>query len=609
MNAFAHPVALCLLPLAFLPVLIEYFVRPSAAKQDWNHLTLLQRALTLATKQRRRRRLFTVLAQTLAVLLLVLAAAGPRWHRGETPTAARTLHVVLLDETASMLYKPSEKLARSTRAKEFTLSLRKHVPTSDRVVQATSDGSLPQELLGTYEAVDYYLVTDRQETDWKELNARLTALKRLFPKHPASQTLVDLSGATANVAVTELLPKQNNLVLARIRNFSQQPWKGSLELVAHCTTGKDVVGSEKVTLPPEGTATLTFPILPSTDANYFVARLTPVDALAEDNIRYALAAKELAPQRVLLVLSEQPGLTEMQKKLTNLFAPWEQPEKNYEIAISRPQKLAQQDLGRFPLLLLTGPLQEEANLQQLSLYQQAGGSVLLFQAEGKTMTIPGTPVLELPPTHPLRRFTEMLFRENSYPKWLPKVSQEGLSRGVLFTTQLTDDLLRDPSFVAFLREAAAWAIGRKGSKCLTLGQNQRILLKGRKKTQITVIKPNGETERQEVLPETTPYLWQSAPVSQFGIYQAVLEEPVQARHSWAVNVAPQQSDLTPHAPANAKVWKTLRVGDAPITDSLKKEWRPDAVANRNVVRILILVALGLFVVAMLLTGTKKRSIL
>ena len=252
---FLNPLLLWALPMAAVPIIIHLLNRRRFQKLPWAAMEYL-----LAAMKRNRRRLrmehWILLAlRTLAVLLLVFLVTRPQLAGGGL-IAARTHHVVCLDDSASMaqrggavsVYESAEErvqqlarrlsevdegdlltLIRASRPETPVLSAVRIGPQLPaRVADALSGirvSDLGMDLGGLLEEArrraaeteetsqtDVYLVTDFRQRDWltEDGKARSEVVAQIMDMHPDREhlTVFPLGPRDSeNLAVVEILRK------------------------------------------------------------------------------------------------------------------------------------------------------------------------------------------------------------------------------------------------------------------------------------------------------------------------------------------------------------------------------------------------------------------
>lgn len=99
--AFLNPLLLVALPLCAVPIVIHLLNRRRYRRVPWAAMEYLLAAMKRNRKRLRMEQWLVLLLRTLAVLLLVLLVARPQLSGGAL-LGARTHHVVVLDDSASM---------------------------------------------------------------------------------------------------------------------------------------------------------------------------------------------------------------------------------------------------------------------------------------------------------------------------------------------------------------------------------------------------------------------------------------------------------------------------------------------------------------------------
>jgi hypothetical protein len=210
---FANPYMLIGLGVAVLPLVIHLLSRARYRTVDWGAMMFLEGATAQSQSRRRPRQFLLLLVRVLIVALLALALARPeitgQYSRGPTSTPRAGLAVILLDCSASMAFDdnghPRMELAKEAAQQLLSLHRGDRVslvlmgqsqPRGERTpttnlwevgprIEAADVGygraDISHSLDDAIEAIEqrdaptpgqlvtFYIVTDRQATNWKEI--------------------------------------------------------------------------------------------------------------------------------------------------------------------------------------------------------------------------------------------------------------------------------------------------------------------------------------------------------------------------------------------------------------------------------------------------------
>lgn len=248
--AFLNPLLLVALPLCAIPIVIHLLNRRRFHRVPWAAMEYLLAAMKRNRKRLRMEQWLVLLLRTLAVLLLVFLVARPQLAGGSL-LGARTHHVVVLDDSASMTQRSGsaqlfekaqdrirllvDDLARD-RGGDLLSIVRTSRPAQPDVWQQRIGPDLPrrtatllkewsvghgapdlglvlqatqQRAAGVEEAsrTEYHVVTDRRAHDWasdddKPLPSLLTAIGAMGERERL--TVHGVGGQHQNLAVVDL---------------------------------------------------------------------------------------------------------------------------------------------------------------------------------------------------------------------------------------------------------------------------------------------------------------------------------------------------------------------------------------------------------------------
>ena len=144
--SFAFPAALWALPAAALPLAIHLLSRRAARKLPFSDLTLLVAIDARSRPRSRLRELLLLMARTLLILALVLAAAGPVARGSSAAAGAEGLDLaLLLDSSYSMRARDGGR-PRFEAARDAGRRLLKRLAPADRVAFGVFDEKVPAPL-------------------------------------------------------------------------------------------------------------------------------------------------------------------------------------------------------------------------------------------------------------------------------------------------------------------------------------------------------------------------------------------------------------------------------------------------------------------------------
>jgi hypothetical protein len=414
--SFLTPLFLAGLAALAVPVVIHLIQREKKFVVPFPSLMFLQR-IPYQSIRRRRIHNWMLLIIRLAVLALVVAAfARPFIRRSERTIATNGARevVILLDHSYSMGYADRwQRAQKAARDAVNALGVDDHATvvlfasdaevavrsTSDRgkllgVIESASPGPgatryapalkvagsvLADSRLPRLEAI---LISDFQRNGWQGGDAvQLPSSAKISTV--AIESRQDLANAAVTTVTLGRAPfegRERTTVTAAVANRSAQPM--SNVAVALEIDGR-AVQTEHVTLPADGSASVTFaPFTINTANTRGTVRLAP-DALARDNVLHFVVSP-LEPLPVVVVDRTGPG-GEDSLYLLRALSIGEAPK--FDITVRNPNAVTDDDLTRAAVVLLNDVPVSPALGSRLLRYVDRGGG--LFVALGPRATWPG----------------------------------------------------------------------------------------------------------------------------------------------------------------------------------------------------------------------------
>lgn len=327
-----HPLAL--IALATLPALAAiYFLRNRFHRRKVSSLMLWRfsaQPQSGGAKVYRLQLPLLFFLELLALGLLVIAAAGPRW---QLPQSTRPL-IVVLDDSLS-LRAQSAGVSAQDRAREFLASLYRHqAPPATRLILAGPEPQFLGDSLKTWREVSAQLPQWRCTAPAAALDAAITLATEigqhqanilvLTDHKPADETISNprmewhaLGATVDNVAIvnaSRTVLGDTDRCLLEIANFSTHPHASTLLV----QTGSNAPQSSQLLLSARETKRVVFNLPANTPA--LQAKLED-DALAEDNLVELLPPiRKKVRVEVALVDEEQRALANRTLDATGLRA-------------------------------------------------------------------------------------------------------------------------------------------------------------------------------------------------------------------------------------------------------------------------------------------------
>ena len=451
--AFLNPLLLWALPLAAVPVIIHILNRRRFKKVPWAAMEFLLKAMKRNRKRLRFEQWLVLLLRVLAVLLLVALVSRPQLGGGAL-LGARTHHVVILDDSASMTQRSGssnlfEKAQGKVRALADELAQRRDGDIFSIALTSTPDAwaLAPQRVGSNFgqtagaalrslvvsdlsadvgaalraavarsavvdeaSRTEFYIVGDRRKWDWStddgkprgQLVEALTSMDR----GRAHVTVLEVGGQHDNLAVVQVA-LLDRLAIASvpvsmgvdIKNFGLDPTPATT--VAVGVDGRTSVNLNVPDLAPGERVRVPFAHTFHTPGAHRVeATLTPGGTFSFDD-RRTLALQIRDKSRVLLVDGEPD---EGDGETFFLRATLDVPESGIEAQVVTESGFDEVNLGAFDMVWLCNvqaPTKEAA--ERLEAFVMSGG--------GLAITL-GSLV-------DARRYNELLWRGGEGPLPLP----------------------------------------------------------------------------------------------------------------------------------------------------------------------------------------------
>ncbi len=432
--AFLNPLLLWALPLAAVPIVIHLLNRRRFKRVPWAAMEFLLNAMKRNRKRLRMEQWLVLLLRTLAVLLLALLVARPQLAGGAL-LGARTHHVVMLDDTASMaqllgstnLFDRAQdrirtladslaesrggdlfSVVRTTRAAEPDLwalrigadlgrrvgALVKEFPAGDGTMNLGETFREVRRRAGEVQEASftrYYLVGDDRAHDWltedNKARAALQAELLAMPTDREHLEVLPVGGQDANnLAVTAVRRLDRLAVMGvpallgvDITNLGLDPSQPT-ELAIEVDGKSRVVRPVDVVAPGER---ITVPVVHTFHSAGFhrvEAALPPTDRfLIDDRRTLALEVKDRA--RVLLVDGEPEDGGENAETfyIGAALDPGGEAVSGIEPQVVSDVALQEMDLQPFDAIWLCNvPAPVESLVAKLEAYVAAGGGLVVF---------------------------------------------------------------------------------------------------------------------------------------------------------------------------------------------------------------------------------------
>lgn len=432
MPTFAHPALLWGLLIAGLPVLIHLINMFRHRRVRWAAMEFL-----LASQRRNRtwvllKQLLLLLMRVGAVAAVVLMLAQPylpsRW--GGVLDRRNIHHVVLLDDSYSMtdrwadttafdeakatVERIAEDASRQARRQSFSLLRFSQAGGEDGdarpdVLDEPIGGGFLEQLggqlrklaasetavgpLGALEAVEnvfgreaseqriVYLLTDFRARQWRNPAELVPALERISRSGAALHLVGCVDRGRANVSLAGLAPTAGTLAAdvpffmeVKVANHSGAALNDVLVMIE--ADGSPRPALRIPTIPPGETVAERFPLRFPTAGEHLVAARLESDAVALDNLRYAVVDLP-ADLPVLLIDGSLDSGDAVY--LAAALQPGGPVATGITARIEKPRYLSQNPLGEFrAIYLLNVERLDDSAIEALEEYASEGGGVAVF---------------------------------------------------------------------------------------------------------------------------------------------------------------------------------------------------------------------------------------
>jgi hypothetical protein len=310
-------------------------------------------------------------------------AYGDRWDRAKAAARDAINRLGASDRASVVLFSSGADIAlRSTAEKDRLIAsfdTTTPTPAATRFGPAlkVAGSILAESPLPRKEAI---LISDFQRTGWRgEEGSRLPTGSTLTPV--AIGGPVDKPNATvttASLARSTFSEQERVTLTASVANRTVAPVTGdSLTL----EIGGRAIQTEPLTVPPEGSATVTFAPFTLASRNVRVTVRAGADALATDNV-FSLVVSPSAPVRIVVV--DTGTKTGAGLYLTRALSIGDAPK--FEVTNRLPSAVSDEDLRRASVVLLNDVDVNAALGRRLQRFVQDGGG--LFVAAGPRASWP-----------------------------------------------------------------------------------------------------------------------------------------------------------------------------------------------------------------------------
>ena len=420
--SFLTPLFFVGLAALAVPIVIHLIQRERKTVVEFPSLMFVRRIPYQSVRRRRIRNWALLLLRLTALALIVAAFARPFLRRpeaGALGTSGAREVVILLDRSYSMEYSDTwpraraavrdivQGLAPADRASMVLFAAQPEVAvrsTSERArllaaVEAAQPAAgatryapalklagsiLSESQLPRREAI---LVSDFQRTGWPGAEGvRLPDGATLVP------VAISPSGDRSNVAVTPVTLQRSRFenqervsITAGAIHRGAQPTTVEVTLEA----GNRAVQTERVALPPNGSASVTFAPLSITTRNTRASVRLGADALARDNV-FHLVLSPGEPVRIVVVQRTAGANLYLSRALSIGEAP------RFDVVVRQEGTMSDEDLRRAAVVVLDDVAVSAGLGESLNRFVQGGGG--LFVALGQRAswpsnvdTVPGRP--------------------------------------------------------------------------------------------------------------------------------------------------------------------------------------------------------------------------
>ncbi len=431
---WTNPLMLGWLAAAALPLLVHLLRRRRYREVSWAAMRWLRAAIEHETRRVRLEQWGLLALRTLFIVLVVLAAAGPRLQSATAIGGAgdNCLRLLVIDGSYSMGYRWDDQTLFG-RAKSLAqrmvregglgdaymlvLMAERPVvavdrPSKDRLLLAKrieelslseSEASLPATLLKSSELLEsadrdgsrfsraeVIIVSDLQAKTWSPAAESRDELRHRFERLAAktSVRVINVGVASAeNIAVSQFKTEDPLTIVGRpaalqatLENFGSQLHRQAVELWAD---GRQV-GQQAVEIPARGSALVEFPRLFDEEREHRLEIRAPGDRLEIDNRRFLIVSPR-KQVRVLCVDGRPSGRP--YQGAADYLALGLAPSAKRELDLLRVETVGEnglidRDLRDYDCLFLCNVSHFTAGqAQRLDSYLRDGGSIVFFLGE------------------------------------------------------------------------------------------------------------------------------------------------------------------------------------------------------------------------------------
>jgi hypothetical protein len=433
MFPVVHESLLWGLPLLGVPILIHLINMMRHRRVKWAAMEFL-----LVSQKRHRtwiilKQLLLMLLRIAAIAAVVLMLAQPRQQWTALLGETKTHHIVLLDDSFSMadrwantsafdqakevVLRLADQAARQDNAQAFTILRFSQAGTGGRstqpdmleepltvgfkdrlaklldAVHVSQTAAGPDEAL---EAIDrlankrdfedrvLYVVSDFRANQWDDPQLVRTALTRLQTAGTQLQLVNCVDAAHPNLAIVGLttgagaraagVPLSMEVSVA---NYGSTPARSVSVLLEEDGSTRPAVVIEKIA--PGKVVTRRFPVVFGAGGEHQVAARLEADAVAADDVRYAVVA--VAPAVPVLIVDGDPRALDA-FFLGSALAPGGKVKSGLSPIVESPRFLRDHPLENYEtIFLLNFDRLDEAEIEPLEAYVRAGGGLGIFLGE------------------------------------------------------------------------------------------------------------------------------------------------------------------------------------------------------------------------------------
>ncbi len=410
-----------------LPIYLHLLRQHRSTPREFSSLMFFERSTQSSIKQRRLRHLLLLALRVAALLLLVLAFAGP-YLLWTSPVlgGGRKLLVLVVDNSFSMragdrLERAKDEALAALRSRGAgnevqvgALGMRLEfltLPTSDpeeataaiRSIEPSdmrsSYGELARAIRATSEStrlpMEVHLYTDVQRTSMPGSFGDLAIPDSvsLFV-HPVVDDQEPNFAIENVIAPASVFDPEQASVQVTVAGYGTESARKTVSLLVD----GEAVDSKSVEVPDTGRATVEFQPFPVRYGfNRCEVRMEADDALPEDN-SFLFAAERADPRQILFVHSGRQSSRDLLYFRSAIEAA---PDGAFRLQGMEMRRAADVDPSRYAVVVLSDPGRLPGGFEEkLKQYVRTGGSVMIA-AGPATARLDRVPVMELPLLEPL----------------------------------------------------------------------------------------------------------------------------------------------------------------------------------------------------------------